>query len=104
MATVLDHTAQALLPVLFDATLKGAALLAVAGLLALALHRHAAAARHLVWALALVGCLVLPVLSAVLPAWQVTLPAAWSDRPTPLLIDGPLPLVGALGPVSPRPR
>src|SRR5262245_54823383 len=58
-------------PALLDAALKGTALLAVAGLLALALRRASAATRHLLWALALAGLLALPVLSLLLPRWQL---------------------------------
>lgn len=59
------------LPVLIDAAIKGAVVLAAAGLLVALLRRAPAAARHLVWCLALLALVVLPVLSAVLPGWQV---------------------------------
>jgi len=54
-----------------DAALKGALLLAVAGLLCVLGRRWSAAARHLTWSLGLTSLLVLPVLSLALPAWQV---------------------------------
>lgn len=64
-----------LLGIVLDAALKGCVLLALAGVAALALRRDGAAARHLAWTSALGGLLVLPLLSAVLPRWGVTLPA-----------------------------
>jgi beta-lactamase regulating signal transducer with metallopeptidase domain len=56
---------------LADAGLKGVAVLALACLAAGLLRRASAAARHLVWFLAMAGLLVLPVLSLALPAWRV---------------------------------
>lgn len=61
-----------LLPVV-DAVAKATILLATAGLLSVVLRRRSAAARHLVWTLALLGALVLPALSIALPRWQVGL-------------------------------
>ena len=59
---------------LLDAAAKGVVLLAVAWVVALAMRRAPASARHLVW-LAALGCaLVLPVCSWALPGWHV-LPA-----------------------------
>ena len=56
---------------------KGAVVLAAAALAALALRRAPAAARHGVWAAALVALLALPVLEAAGPAWRLpVLPAA----------------------------
>ncbi len=59
------------LAVLVDVGVKGIVLLALAGLVALAMRRASAAARHLVWTLALTGLLLLPVLSFVMPKWQL---------------------------------
>jgi len=53
-----------------DLLLKSFILLLVAGGLCLGWRRSAAATRHLVWFLALAGALSLPVLTALLPAWQ----------------------------------
>ncbi len=56
---------------------KASALLGIAGLIQLLLFRRVSAAtRHLIWALAIVGLLLLPLASLVLPAWPVTIPAA----------------------------
>jgi beta-lactamase regulating signal transducer with metallopeptidase domain len=57
--------------VIADVALKGAVILTFAALLALALKRSSAALRHLVWSTALVGLLALPLLSAIVPDWQV---------------------------------
>jgi beta-lactamase regulating signal transducer with metallopeptidase domain len=60
---------------LIDATFKVTVLLALAGLLVLCLQRAGAAIRHLVWSLALAGALAMPILSGLLPDWQlVSLP------------------------------
>ena len=59
------------LPVLLDAALKGTALLAAAGAAVLAMRKRSAAARQVVWLLALAALLALPVASAALPGWQV---------------------------------
>lgn len=61
------------LSMLTDASLKGLILLALACVLtlALALRKFSAAERHLVWAATLACLLVLPVLSAAMPSWQV---------------------------------
>jgi beta-lactamase regulating signal transducer with metallopeptidase domain len=62
---------------LFDSAVKGTALLLVAGAAAVVLKRDSAATRHLVWLVAIVGLLLTPLLSALLPGWRV-LPA-WAD-------------------------
>src|SRR6476469_3791286 len=54
-----------------DAVGKASILLGAAGLTSLALRRGSASARHLVWTLALVGALLVPVLSLALPRWSV---------------------------------
>ncbi len=61
----------ALMPLVFDSALKGAALLGIAAFCALLLHRASAATRHLVWFVAIVALLVVPVLSVMLPQWRV---------------------------------
>lgn len=65
---------------LADAFVKATILLLVAGLGTLLLRRSSAALRHLVWALACAGVLVLPVASALLPNWRV---AAWPRLDAP---------------------
>ena len=53
-----------------DVALKGTVLLALAFLLVRALPNAPAAARHLVWSVALMGVLVIPALSRTIP-WKV---------------------------------
>src|SRR3954471_18196120 len=67
---------------LVNSAVKGTALLVLAAIAAMILRRDSAATRHLVWLLAIVALLVVPVLSALLPGWRV-LPewAAVSARP-----------------------
>ncbi|MDQ6831638.1 MAG: M56 family metallopeptidase [Gemmatimonadota bacterium] len=74
LETTLGTLADAWLPRLADAALKGFLLLGVAGLATAAARRSSAATRHLVWASAVAALLVLPLLSAVLPAWKAELP------------------------------
>ena len=64
---------------LVDSAVKGMALLALAAALAIILRRDSAATRHLVWLLAMVALLVVPVLSVLLPQWRV-LPE-WASIP-----------------------
>lgn len=61
----------ALMPLVFDSTLKGAVLLGMAAFCALLLHRASAATRHLVWLVAIVALLLVPLLSVALPQWRV---------------------------------
>src|SRR5713101_6609296 len=56
---------------LVDSAVKGTALLMLAAVAAIILRRDSAATRHLVWLLAIVAMLVVPVLSAMLPEWRV---------------------------------
>lgn len=59
---------------LVDAAIKGTAILLIAGAVTRVLRNASAAARHLVWLLAMASLLLLPVLSLSVPAWRV-LPA-----------------------------
>jgi hypothetical protein len=80
---------------LVDSAIKGAAILAVATCLAMLLWRDSAASRHLVWLVAIVAMLIVPVLSATLHAeapagaWKGELStgetsgAAAADKPQP---------------------
>ena len=49
---------------------KSVLILTMASAIALSLHRSTAAARHLVWSLALAGILASPLLSLALPSWS----------------------------------
>ena len=72
------------LALLLDASVKGLVVIAAAGVVCLALRRASAASRHLVWSLAMVSLIVLPVFSAALPSWQVPI----LPRPALQLADG----------------
>jgi beta-lactamase regulating signal transducer with metallopeptidase domain len=57
--------------VLADSAIKGAGVLLLAGAITAGLRYGPAAARHLVWTLALLGISVLPAVSASLPGWHL---------------------------------
>ncbi len=59
------------LTILLDASIKSVIVLALAAGLNLALKRSSAAFRHLMWSLAVVSCLCLPVISVTLPSWRL---------------------------------
>ncbi len=59
------------LDVLFAASVKGFIVLAIAAGLNLVLRRSSSALRHLIWLLAITSCLCLPVISVILPSWQL---------------------------------
>ena len=64
-------------PFALDIIVRASALLAAAGLADLVMRRRAsAAARHLVWTLAIGALLALPLASYVLPGWTVPIPIA----------------------------
>lgn len=71
------HLTQAaeVFPVVLGLVVRGAILLALAGVVAFAVRRASAAARHLVWVAAMVGLLVLPVAGVVAPELRVPVPA-----------------------------
>ena len=94
-----DPTLLAALAVVVKAT----ALLGIAALMQIVVFRRASAAtRHLVWTIALVSVLLLPVVSLVGPTWTVEIPAA--QKPvsvTPVETSADAPLEIANGPASP---
>ena len=65
----------ALLPFILG-SLKALVLLIVASGVALVLQRRSARLRAVVWSLALAGCLAIPIVAPLLPAWSVPMPAA----------------------------
>src|ERR1700686_3665021 len=71
---------------LVDSAVKGTALLMLAAMAATILRRDSAATRHLVWLLAMVAMLVVPVLSAMLPQWRV-LPEWAGISPKPVVVN-----------------
>lgn len=75
-----------------DMAWKSVLLLGGAGLIALALQRASAAARHLVWTLATAATLALPLLALALPSWT------WAVLPNPrpiVVAPGPAPIATA---------
>lgn len=79
-----DFCKQAVL-VLADSAAKGVLILLAAWLVVLAMKRSSAAARHLVWSLALGGLLVLPVLAVALPKWQLPILPRKPAAPAPVV-------------------
>lgn len=74
---------------LVDSAVKGTALLVLAAVAAMILRRDSAATRHLVWLLAIVAMLVVPVLSAMLPQWRVLPEWAGISRTTAVVATSP---------------
>lgn len=72
---------------LMDSAIKGSVLLALAAVVALLLRRDSAATRHLVWMMAIVALLIVPILSATLPQWRVLPTWMSSQRPTVAAIE-----------------
>jgi HEAT repeat protein/beta-lactamase regulating signal transducer with metallopeptidase domain len=70
-----------------DAIVKASAVLAAAAAASFALRRASASLRHLVWTLALVGALAMPVLSMALPRWSVPLVTFRVDAPPTVAPD-----------------
>lgn len=79
--------------------LKGALIFVLAFLVTGLMRRRSAAARHVVWTLALAAALILPVLFVVLPGWHVPVLPGTSHDTITLAPAAPLP-----PPVPPSPR
>ncbi len=80
-----------------DMAVKGVLVLAISALVVGLLPRASAALRHWVWFLAMGSLLVLPVLTTLLPTWQVTL------LPLPVVEQGAAPGLAASGASQPVP-
>ena len=65
---------------LIDATMKSLVIFAVAGLFGFILRHRSAAVRGLVWSLAMLGCLIVPLFSITLPQWEVGVLPATPER------------------------
>ena len=108
LAEILSNAASHCQPVFLDAAVKGLAILMFAAFASLLMRRASAAARHLVWHMAIIGLLVLPMVSAASPGWHV-LPDWFNANPRPvesapaptvapadaLAVDAPLPVPDA---------
>ena len=84
---------QGALPILTDAALKGAILVAIAAAAAYLLRNRSAASRHAAWTAAVIGHLAIPALVLLLPAWTMpVLPAASWMRAEPVPTTSVAPL------------
>jgi carboxyl-terminal processing protease len=70
---LINSLATAALPLLFDAMWKGTIVLVLAFGLARVFRKASAGSRHVLWALTMVGLLVVPVASFLPPTWQLPL-------------------------------
>jgi len=88
----------ALIRIVAESTIRSSALLLVAVLVALALKPRSAAHRHLLWTMAIVAALAMPLLSRVVPplevGWSFRIPGigapAAPDAPEPVLAPAAL--------------
>ncbi|HET9440971.1 MAG TPA: HEAT repeat domain-containing protein [Longimicrobiales bacterium] len=78
------------LSLLLDAALKGTIVLLAASALVLVMRRGSAASRHLIWQLALIAVLALPVIKLVSPFRLPVLPTFRSPIATPVARPQPL--------------
>jgi hypothetical protein len=71
-----------------DTALKGSLLIAAAAAAAYFLRNRSAAARHAAWTAAVIGHLVLPALSILMPEWRVSLipSPSWMESPVPAAV------------------
>ena len=73
---------------LVDATLKSVVIFAFAGVFAFVLRHQSAALRGLVWSMAIVGSLIVPLCSLALPKWDVgVLPGASGEYELDVLVE-----------------
>lgn len=77
---------------LVDSAVKGGAILLFAAVVALMFRRSSAATRHLVWLVAIVAMLVVPLCSALLPQWHV-LPSWARIAPAPVPVNTAAPVM-----------
>ena len=90
-----------------ELALKASLLMLVAAGVTRAMRQRASAAsRHLVWTLAIVGVLALPAISAVIPAWRITVsePVGVVVAPAVDLTEPRLPAVANTVVAAPTPR
>src|SRR5262245_9978737 len=73
LSATLSATLSGGIELLLDWSIKSAVVMLVAWAAAAMLRRASAAARHWVWSAAVISVMALPVLSLVLPRWQLGL-------------------------------
>ena len=96
--------ADPLLKFLVDTTMKSFVIFAVAGLFAFCLRRKSAAVRGFVWSLAIIGCLIIPLFSLVLPKWELgILPEAPVSIASSQLSTKPVSSI-PIAPIPPQPN
>ena len=85
--------------------IRSTALIAIAALVTLMLRRAPAAIRHLVWTLALIGCIAMPLASRVVPGWALPGIPAWggSDAARDVAATGPSRSIVQAVPQTPSP-
>ena len=91
------------LRLLVDATLKSVVIIAIAGIIGFILRHQSAALRGLVWSMAIVGFLIVPLCSLALPKWNVgVLPAESVGYESDVLVENNPPPVMPTS-IPPRP-
>ena len=73
--------ADPLLKLLVDTAMKSFVIFIIAGLLVFCFRRKSAAVRGFVWGMAVVGCLIIPLFSFILPKWEVNVLPETPIRP-----------------------
>src|SRR5258708_24692039 len=72
------------LPIVLDAVAKASVVLVLTALVAAALRRASASARHFVWTLGLLSALAVPALSVALPRWEIPIVRVRGAAPAPV--------------------
>ena len=91
------------LRLLVDAALKSVVIIAIAGIIGFILRHQSAALRGLVWSMAIVGFLIVPLCSLALPKWNVgVLPAESVGYESDVLVENNPPPVMPTS-IPPRP-
>src|SRR5262245_16009959 len=81
--------------VLAETAYKGVIVLALAGLLTLGLRKESAAARHVVWSIALTILLIQPALFRLLPGWKLPILSGTAQLALPAPALAPPPVTAA---------